>query len=65
MEGHRHCDGIVSDGYEQEKAFDDAVRIRVTPNGFLFFMITLMNYGGNPRRMFGKHESYMDSDIHS
>lgn len=55
--------GLYQDGHEQEKAFDEAVRIRVTPSAVRFFMITLMQHGGNPQRMFEKHQSYMYSDI--
>lgn len=36
--------GLYQDGYEQEKAFDEVVGIRVTPSGVRFFNITLMRH---------------------
>ena len=57
--------GLYEDGYDFDKAFDEAVRIYATPAELRRMVVTLYQQGGNPKRMIEKHGDIPISDITS
>lgn len=55
--------GLFEDSNEQEKSLEESVNMHCTPQSARYMLVTLYQHGGNPRRMFERHEAYMSSDI--